>query len=180
MRTTYPTILLLGLLLMTGLPGAVAHGQAHTNPALQGAHGLSPVPNLATLAGYVPSIVVVESGKPVAWTSLDVAHTFTEGIRGTPANDPCVHQIFSGSSAAVTFTLVDRDGDTVLVTGAGGEDEAICSSARVDGPVAVMAFTCTLHPWMQGVLIVYDADVTSRQAALHDAGAVLTLDSLRT
>lgn len=168
-RTALTTVGLLVVTVLLLIPAVGAHAPSEASAEEQGQ---------ASLAGFVPPLVVLESGDRVAWSSLDVGHTFTEGTASAPPS-PCVDVTFgatSYSSEGATFTLADgtlqADEDPTDT-----DPPDTCGTATVAQGVAAMGFYCEFHPWMNGLLVVYDASVTSQAAALTDPGLLLQRDT---
>lgn len=162
--TVTPVVLLSSIVLLSA--GALAHGvgtaetQQHT----------------ATLAGFAPPVVALASGDTVKWTSLDVLHTFTEGGFGPSTGLPrCFHVTYTGSARGATFALgPDADGAASLFAkDSSSTDFTKCSTAVATERLALQRFYCTLHPWMNGVLVVYDAAVTSAEEVALDPAVLL-------
>lgn len=169
-RHALMTVGLIALLALLAAPAAVAHPVAQAVPA-------EDQEAQASLAGFVPPVVALEAGDRVSWTSLDVAHTFTEGT-ASAAPSPCVDvQFGTFGGPGTTFTLADgqlqADRDTT-----DDEPPLTCQSATVQEGVATMGFYCTFHPWMDGLLVVYDGSATSQAAVLNDPGLLLQRDGL--
>lgn len=170
---TRPTLMTVGLFAVLALlasPTALAHPVDQATPA-------EDQEAQATLAGFVPPVVALEAGDRLSWTSLDVAHTFTEGTAST-APSPCVDVDFGTfGGSGTTFTLVDgelqADADTT-----DDEPPLTCESATVQEDNAAMGFYCEIHPWMNGVLVVYDGSATSQAAVLNDPAVLLQRDAL--
>ncbi len=170
---TRPTLMIVGLFALLGLlasPTALAHPVDQALPA-------EDEEAQASLAGFVPPVVALEAGDRLSWTSLDVAHTFTEGTAST-APSPCVDvQFGTFGGPGTTFTLV---GDQLQADRDTTDDEPplTCQSATVQEGSAAMGFYCEIHPWMNGVLVVYDGSATSQAAVLNDPGVLLQRDAL--
>lgn len=163
MRLTIPIAVLGTLLVLSSAPQALAHESGGSGPYA------------ATLAGFVPPVVVVPSGNEVVWTSIDVGHTMTEGGPLTGLTGPaCVSLLIPvGGSAAETFTLAYSG----LEAGT-GEDALVCTTAERSGGVAVMRFFCAVHPaWMHGVLVVYDPGSLGPYRVPTDPAASLLLEA---
>lgn len=161
---------LIALLALLATPTAVAH------PLDQAAHAGEQEAQ-ASLAGFVPPVVALEAGDRLIWTSLDVDHTFTEGT-ASAAPSPCVDvQFGTFGGPGTTFTLVDgqlqADDDTT-----DDEPPLTCESATVAQGMATMGFYCRFHPWMNGLLVVYDGSAASQAAVLNDPGLLLQRDAL--
>lgn len=161
---------LIALVTLLASPGALAHIPPDLE-ATEDPHGN------ATLAGFAPAVVPLRDGDRLTWSSLDVAHTFTEGL-GSTAPSPCVDAPFSAvSPAGATFTITDgvlaADGDTT-------DDQApvACQTAEIRPHLATMGFYCEFHPWMNGLLVVYDPIEHSPASALNDPAVLLQRDAL--
>lgn len=170
---TRPTLTIVGLIALLALlasPTALAHPVDQATPAEDQAAQ-------ASLAGFVPPVVALESGDRLTWSSLDVLHTFTEGTTST-APSPCVDAEFGAfGGPGTTFTLV---GDQLQADHDTTDDEPpmTCQSATVQEDNAAMGFYCEIHPWMNGVLVVYDGSATSQAAVLNDPALLLQRDAL--
>lgn len=169
-RTTLMIVGLFAVLAMLATPAALAHPVDQAAPA-------EDQEAQANLAGFVPPVVVLEDGDRVSWTALDVAHTFTEGTTSAVPS-PCVDVAFSTvNTQGATFTLTDGQlqADEDITD---DEEPVTCQSATVEEDKAAMGFYCRFHPWMNGVLVVYDGSATSQAAVLNDPGLLLQRDAL--
>jgi len=93
----------------------------------------SPVPSpdavqpvgMNLLAGFIPPVTVISSGQSVAWVNNDLL-TAVHTVNGILGAPPGSGNIAPGGTYSATFGA---------------------------GP-AVVPYHCTLHPWMNGVIIV--------------------------
>ncbi len=168
LRSPLTVVSLFVLVLLAMTPAASAH--------LPEAEALEDPEGQASLAGFLPSIVPVQDGDRLTWSSVDVPHTFTEGI-GDAAPAPCVDVQFSTVAiAGATFTLTDgvlaADDDVT-------DDDAplTCQTATTGQGMATMGFYCAFHPWMNGLLVVYDPVEHSEAALLNDPAILLQRDA---
>lgn len=105
----------------------------------------------SSVAGYVPAVMIVESGAEVAWSGLPVenlGHTATE----VGAASPCVNVLYSTNPGRATFTI--HDGALWAAQPLKAEKRCATATALPDGSFALRLF-CQYHPnTMQGVLVV--------------------------
>jgi plastocyanin len=105
-----------------------------------------------TLTGYSPPVVVVPSGGSVAWRSTDGGHNQRE--TSTPLGSPSgCFSVPSTTSADSTPVQFDVSGNTVTATV--GSTTATCLNAvSVGGAAFVVPYHCTIHPNMNGLIVV--------------------------
>ena len=104
--------------------------------------------------GYLPPLVVIESGTSVVYTSLDTVHIHVD----TPT--------LSGGDCFLTASKLASPADPVAFVIAGGALHASVADGppvRCDGAIGlaeggfILPMHCTLHPQMRGTLLVLPA-----------------------
>lgn len=137
-------VLVLAVLLALGLPALAAPASSCIPPC--------DVPS--SEAGYVPAIVVVQSGSVVTWSGIPIegtAHTATEG-GGVSLAVACLHAAYSAvGSANATFTI--HDGALWAQQPLKTERRCTSATASPDGSF-VLQYYCIYHVNMKGVLVV--------------------------
>ena len=106
----------------------------------------------STVPGYVPPVLLLQSGSDVVWESTDVGHIQRE--TSTPLGSPgaCFSVPVSGggTSVPVTFDIV---GSAVSAT-VGGIATTCANAVTVDDEAFLVPYHCTLHPTMRGFVAV--------------------------
>ena len=107
-------------------------------------------------AGYVPPLLIVESGASIVWKSLDTSHVSAEGTGLGDAAEPCFLVSYSSSNPSDPVTFAIAAGS---VTATVGDDTATCGNTHElpDGGL-LLPYWCALHPNMRAALIVEPAD----------------------
>ncbi|HUR24673.1 MAG TPA: hypothetical protein VM327_01495 [Candidatus Thermoplasmatota archaeon] len=106
----------------------------------------------SSVPGYVPPVLLIQSGSDVVWESTDVGHVQRE--TSTPVGSPgacfSVSSPGGGSSVPVTFEIV---GGALSAT-VGGIAKTCANAATADGGAFLVPYHCTIHPTMRGFVAV--------------------------
>jgi plastocyanin len=149
------------LALGTGSAAPLASAPAaHAHHLGVAAADLAPLPGACTgtcmvdasFLAYNPPLVSVADGSSVAWHSTDGGHNQRETSTPVGSPDACfsVASSVSANSAPVRFDIV---GSTVTATV--GSTTATCLNAVSAGGAAFLVpYHCTLHPNMNGFVLV--------------------------
>jgi plastocyanin len=104
------------------------------------------------LGGFIPPVVVVQSGSTVVWSSFDLfPHLNEEGLV-TSGPEGCFRAGYSRvSDGPVTFTL---DGGLLLADDGTGDKPCATAEPLAAGAM-LLGYQCTYHPLqMKGELVV--------------------------
>lgn len=108
---------------------------------------------VATSAGYVPPVQVVQSGATVTWTAVDAAHPTSNSLT---SNGRCfLLPIGMGTSGAVRFRIVGGELRATTSPGTGQAETQTCPGATAlpTGDM-LLRYQCVIHPQMHAALLI--------------------------